>query len=199
MKDIKILVFGDSITYGEHDNQKGGWVNRLRLYLENNVKNYCTVFNLGIPGEISNETIKRFDNECKIRFNEDDNTIIIFAIGINDTQDINGKNRIELKEFKENIKNLYNNAQKYTNNIIFIGLTNVDESKTIPWNNKSYFNNKIALFDSELEKNCLINGAKYIKMFGILIPEQLSDGLHPNNIGHEKIFTRVVGEIEGLL
>ena len=34
MKDINILVFGDSITYGAWDKEKSGWVNRLRLALE---------------------------------------------------------------------------------------------------------------------------------------------------------------------
>ena len=40
MKDINILVFGDSIAYGAWDDDKAGWVNRLRLILEDNSNQY---------------------------------------------------------------------------------------------------------------------------------------------------------------
>ncbi len=31
---MNICIFGDSITYGAFDTEKGGWVNRLHLYLD---------------------------------------------------------------------------------------------------------------------------------------------------------------------
>lgn len=43
MKDIDILIFGDSITYGAWDSEKGGWVNRLRLTLENKGEIYFNI------------------------------------------------------------------------------------------------------------------------------------------------------------
>lgn len=199
MKDINILVFGDSITYGAWDKEKGGWVNRLRLVLENdNSNNYYMVFNLGISGDVTESIKNRFDNECKIRFNKNDNTIIIFSIGINDIQNLKDEDRVSLETFRNNIITLINSAKKYTDNILFIGLTKVDESKVtpLPWNKeKSYLNNKITIFDKELKNICLENNVDYLYIYDLLEIEELFDGLHPNNVGHQKICDKVKTKI----
>ena len=199
MQDINILVFGDSITYGAWDKEKGGWVNRLRLALENdNSNNYYTVFNLGISGDVTEGIKNRFVNECKIRFAKEDNTIIIFSIGINDTQNIKDKYRVSLETFKNNIMALINSAKKYTDNILFIGLTKVDESKVtpLPWDkDKCYLNNKIIDFDKELKSICLENNVDYLYIYDLLEVDELFDGLHPNNVGHQKICDKVKTKI----
>lgn len=199
MKDINILIFGDSITYGAWDKEKGGWVNRLRLALENdNSNNSYNVFNLGISGDVTEGIKNRFVNECKIRFAKEDNTIIIFSIGINDTQNIKDKYRVSLETFKNNIIALINSAKKYTDNILFIGLTKVDESKVtpLPWNkDKCYLNNKIIDFDKELKSICLENNVDYLYIYDLLEVDELFDGLHPNNVGHQKICDKVKTKI----
>lgn len=199
MKDINILVFGDSITYGAWDKEKGGWVNHLRLALENdNSNNYYTIFNLGISGDVTEGIKNRFDNECKIRFNKNDNTIIIFSIGINDSQNIKDEDRVLLGTFRNNVISLINSAKKYTNNILFIGLTKVDESKVtpLPWDkDKCYLNNKIIIFDKELKNICLENNVDYLYIYDLLELEELFDGLHPNNVGHQKICDKVKTKI----
>ena len=199
MKDINILVFGDSITYGAWDKEKSGWVNRLRLALENdNSNNYYTVFNLGISGDVTEGIKNRFVNECKIRFAKEDNTIIIFSIGINDTQNIKDKYRVSLETFRNNVISLINSAKKYTNNILFIGLTKVDESKVapLPWDkDKCYLNNKITIFDKELKNICLENNIDYLYIYDLLEVDELFDGLHPNNVGHQKICDKVKTKI----
>ena len=199
MKDINILVFGDSITYDAWDKEKGGWVNRLRLALENDdSNNYYTIFNLGISGNVTDSIKKRFDNECKIRFDKNDNTIIIFSIGINDTQNIKDKYRVSLETFRNNITNLINSAKKYTDNILFIGLLKVDESKVnpLPWDkDKCYLNNKIIDFDKELKNVCLENNVDYLYVYTLLGVDDLSDGLHPNDVGHQKICDKVKNKI----
>ena len=199
MRDINILVFGDSITYGAWDKEKGGWVNRLRLALENDdSNNYYTIFNLGISGDVTESIKNRFDNECKIRFNKNDNTIIIFSIGINDTQNVKDEDRVSLETFRNNIITLINSAKKYTDNILFIGLTKVDESKVIPlhWDKeKGYLNTKIINFDKELKNICLENNVDYLYIYDLLELEELFDGLHPNNVGHQKICDKVKNKI----
>ena len=199
MRDINILVFGDSITYGAWDKEKGGWVNRLRLALENDDSNsYYTIFNLGISGDVTESIKNRFDNECKIRFNKNDNTIIIFSIGISDTQNVKDEDRVSLETFRNNIITLINSAKKYTDNILFIGLTKVDESKVtpLPWDKeKGYLNTKIINFDKELKNICLENNVDYLYIYELLEIEELFDGLHPNNVGHQKICDKVKTKI----
>ena len=195
MRDTNIFIFGDSITYGACDSEFGGWVNRLRISLENNKDNiYYNTFNLGISGEISEELVKRFNHEFLARYKANTRTIIIFAIGINDTLDINGKDLVKIEAFKNNILELIKQAKHYTDEICFIGLTKIDERLMIPvsWDNeRSYFNEKIIKFDNEIELICKDKKIKYIYMYDLLSVDELDDGLHPNSEGHKKMFERI--------
>jgi Lysophospholipase L1 and related esterases len=202
MTEATIMVFGDSITYGVVDNELGGWVNRLRLDLANREKNGSMVFNLGISGEITQETLVRFENECNTRYDADRNTIVVFAIGINDTKIMNGKYIVSEEQFQRNIKDLIEKAKKFTENILFVGLTKVDETKEIPfvWDgNTSFSNERIKEFDDLLEAVCGDLQIAYIKTHSLLSANELADGLHPDGVGHQKICDVVLKEIKKLL
>ena len=153
----KVLVFGDSITWGAIDTQGGGWVERLRLYVWG--KGDVDVYNLGVSGEKTPDLLERFNPETKARIKEDEETIVIFAIGINDSYFIHSKNDFmtPIEKFKENIGKLINLAQKFSSKIIFVGLTPVDESRTtpIPWNtDKSYENESVKKYDEVINSVC---------------------------------------------
>ena len=65
----RILVFGDSITYGAWD-KRGGWVQRLREFLdEKNLidlnKIPVLIYNLGVSGDTTNDALERFEFESK--------------------------------------------------------------------------------------------------------------------------------------
>ena len=63
---MSICVFGDSTAWGAWDEEKGGWVNRLRLSLES--KNYePQVYNLAIDGDTSEGVRERFEAEATLR------------------------------------------------------------------------------------------------------------------------------------
>ena len=112
MKDTNILVFGDSITYGAFDYKSNGWVNRLRLALDDTEKSDFYTYNLGINSDATIDVLNRFENECAARYIENSNTIIIFAIGINDTVDQNGIDITTLKQFEINIIELIKKLNK---------------------------------------------------------------------------------------
>lgn len=199
MKDINILIFGDSITYGAWDDEKAGWINRLRLILENKNDHYYNIFNLGIPGDTTINVKERFNYECKHRYNINAQTIIIFSIGINDSYIVDGKNNVSILDFKKNILDLINMAKEYTQNILFIGLSKVDESQVNPlsWDdNISYLNKEILKFDKELESICYQNKIAYLDIFDLLEISDLKDGLHPNNVGHKKMCDEILRKIE---
>ena len=86
----RICIWGDSIVYGGGDVEEGGWVNRLALYLRREDRDH-RVYNLGISGEITTETLVRFEVEAAARDLEQ----VVFAIGINDTQHLVEKMRLE--------------------------------------------------------------------------------------------------------
>jgi len=193
-----ILVFGDSITYGAWD-KEGGWVQRLRRIIDQ--KNltdsdfYCLISNLGIPGDTSEDLLRRFESETKERVKEDEETVIIFSVGSNDSQFVYGKNKIQKQEFQENLQKLIGLAGKFSSKIIFIGLFPVDDSKTmpIPWDAaKSYKNEYIKQYNEIIKSVCKKNKIHFIEIFENFIKlnyqQLLEDGLHPNSEGHEKIF-----------
>ena len=188
-KDVDLLIFGDSITYGIFDSENGGWVNRLRLKLESNKKQKYFVFNLGVPGQSSFDILNRVDFECKTRINKEDDSLIMFAVGIKDSQLINGKNKTNLEDFKKNISNLILKAREYSPNIYFIGLTKVVE------NHKGYSNEEIIKFDNIIENICKQYQINYVKLYNALSSDDYIDGVHPNSIGHKKISEVIVKQI----
>lgn len=188
----RIGIWGDSITWGCSDYEKGGWVNRLWLFLENEFEEDISAFNMGIPGDATDDIIDRFEIEYNARKPE----IIIFAVGINDSVYIENKKkpRVSIQKFENNIQLLINLAKKYTNKIGFIGLTKVDESKTmpIPWSEKVYYDNEqITIYDLKLQEVVKKNNLKYLYMFNIVSSRELFDGLHPDNKGHQNMYLKI--------
>ena len=194
----RILVFGDSLVYGAWDLEKGGWVNRLRLFLDKeNIKKsefYYSVYNLGVSGDTSKDVLKRFEIETKHRLR--DELVFLFGVGTNDSAWMHSKNNfwIPQMEFEENIRKLISIARKFSSKIVFVGMVGVDESRVDPilWDkDKSYKNEYIRKYDELLEKICNEEKVGYIKLFGKISKELLEDGLHPNSEGHKKIFEAV--------
>jgi len=192
---MTICIFGDSITWGASDSEKGGWVERLKVYFGE--KYDINVYNLGVSGDTTEDLLRRIENESKVR----EPNIIVFAIGTNDTQFIHSTNSnwISDDDFRNNIKKLYKIAKKLVSKIIFVGLTPVDEFKTrpIPWNtDKTYINERIKKFDQIIEDFCSKNNLKFIPINDLLNNDDLIDGLHPDTQGHIKIFGRIKPKIE---
>ncbi len=85
---MRVLVFGDSITQGFWD-VDGGWVSRIRKTydqkaIDTDDYDQPTIFNMGVSGNSSDDVLVRFDNETKVRANEE--LSFVFAIGVNDAR-----------------------------------------------------------------------------------------------------------------
>jgi lysophospholipase L1-like esterase len=198
-----ILVFGDSIACGFWDSE-GGWVARLRKYLDKrNLSedgSYYVVYNLGISGDTTRELLKRFDAEVKARVNEIESPkdlIIIFAIGINDAGMLNSKDMVPPLEFKRSLEKLLDKARSLTSNVVFIGSTPVDETKTHPvaWSEGFHYDNaSIARDNKIIEAVCAEDRVMFLGLarpFGPGYSSLLQDGVHPNSDGHKLIYQTV--------
>ena len=188
---MTICIFGDSIVWGASDCEKGGWADSLKNYL---MDEDIDVYNLGISGNTTEDLLKRFEVEAEAR-NPD---IIIFAIGINDSLSFDKDGLIK---FQNNIATLADKAKKFTDKIIFIGLTSVDESRTTPYlseeTGEAYNNQSIGEYDEIIKSFCENNNLIFVDVLGLLINDDDScDGLHPSSIGHQKMFERIKEEIE---
>lgn len=192
------MIFGASITYGAWD-KEGGWAQRLRKFLDEralpDLDSYYLTYNLGISGDKTEELLERFEFEAEQRIDEDAENIFIFSIGINDSQFVRSQNghRVPPEKFRKNIQKLIELAKKFSLKIVFVGLTPVDETKTLSWmEHKSYKNEYIKKYDQIVKAVCK---EKKIKFIGVLnefgkgdYKSLLQDGLHPNTRGHQKIF-----------
>lgn len=197
---MNICIFGDSITYGSFDSEKGDWANRLNLEIKKSKKRH-KVYNLGVSGNIAQDVLDRFGTEALSRKPDK----IIFAIGINDAQFLikEKRNQTSIDKFGKNINELILKAKKYTKDIIFISLTPVDKKKTspIPWHTNRIYNNiYIERYNSKLKEICQREKIKFIDLYSKLIKmdykKLLEDGLHPNSEGHEWMAEKIIKELK---
>ena len=182
---MSICVFGDSTAWGAWDEEKGGWVNRLRLSLES--KNYePQVYNLAIDGDTSEGVRERFEAEAALR----EAGIVIIAIGANDSgTDDSGNFFISAAQFEDNLRALANTANKLGYVMVFLDFENIDESKTNPvsWANVYYSEEDLDKYSAIMKTVAEESNIYFCSIRGLLTNEDLADGLHPNESGHAKI------------
>ncbi|MFH1402413.1 MAG: GDSL-type esterase/lipase family protein [Patescibacteria group bacterium] len=201
-----ICIFGTSVTWGAWDSEKGGWVNRLKLYFESldeKDEKKVFIYNLGIESNTTENILKRFNNEAEERFwgdsdneNYKNDNICIFDIGKNDSIYVGSKNNnwVKLDKFEKNLNKLIKEVRKFSSKIIFVGPARIDESETIPWEEtgESYCNENIEKYNLVIKSVCNEQNIHFIPMIDLLnIKNDLEDGLHPNVQGHRKMFERV--------
>ncbi len=193
---MRLLIFWDSITEWCFDSELWGWGNRLKIDFWKQ-KSDIEVANLWIGWDEIPDILKRFEIEVKA-FTEkyNDKLQLFFAIWINDSViKKNWETTYSLEEFKNNLKTLGDLAKKYTDNISFIWLTKVDEKlvSPFPWSTtwKCYKNDRIKEFDDIIKDFASKNDFGYLYLFDCLEYDDLSDGLHPNEEWHRKIYERV--------
>lgn len=200
---MQILIFGDSITYGAWD-KEGGWVARLRRFVEEKYPRENIVYNLGVSGDNSKTLLERFEKEIKIRIYESEkDPIIIFQIGINDSAFLASKRGAEWispVEFERNIKKLVFEARKVTENnkIFFVGHAFVDEKKTHPVSfdkNVTYTNENVRKYMEIVKDLCDKEKIGFIDLLPDFkkqnLGQLLADGTHPTTAGHEIMFRTV--------
>jgi lysophospholipase L1-like esterase len=190
MNKKEILILGDSIVCGAFDFFMGGWTRRLASYFKKENSSF-KVYSNGVIGNDTRKLINNFEKEIKNR----KSYIIIFSIGINDTQIVANQTRISIDEFKNNITTLCEKAKKVSSKIVFVGLNRINDikAKSVWWNSKKTYKNEI------IEKYDLILKAilgekriEYIEISDIFEDKTLLyDDIHPNARGHQKIFERV--------
>lgn len=207
---MRVLVFGDSITQGIQDTEKGGWSNRLNAYLmskneKEDWKNGYQVFDLGVSGDCTNRLLARFDAEAGTRAGGgEEECVIIFAIGVNDTQRYVTDNHIKtpLERFNENLETLHINAGQYADKIVFLGILPIREEivQPMPWaDDRGHYVKDVRAYDAAIEQFCDDKNCLFIPMqdmFNGELAKYLPDGIHPNAEGHRLIFERVKSSLE---
>jgi lysophospholipase L1-like esterase len=198
-----VYCFGDSITYGEWDEQ-GGWVQRLRSFADqafiSGRGDKTLTYNLGVPGDTAEDMLKRIEGEMAARFDPEVQTLIVFAVGMNDAHYITAEKRYfcEPQAFEANVGRLLGIARKYTKKIAIVGLNPIDQRKVdpLPWNvEKAYHSDRVKLMNSVVEKIAGEENLFFADIWKNWVQLDyralLFDGLHPNASGHRRIAERV--------
>jgi lysophospholipase L1-like esterase len=176
--------------------ERGGWPERL-WHGRSRI-----VYNLGVDGETSDDVSSRFQSEAKAR-GANKNSVVVFAVGINDSSRMNGANRVDLATYVRNMEGLIDRTREnFTQRILCVGLAPIDQSKSVPFileKTVSFYSSDQHEYDSALERVCRRKGVRYVSLRNVGLEMHLSeDGVHPLSSGHAIIAERVLEAITEL-
>jgi lysophospholipase L1-like esterase len=203
-----ILIFGDSIAAGRNVQKTKSWPSLFSDYIDRKDKASTLVHNLSIVGNSTAELLLRLLPEIQARYKKDypnDYFVLIFAIGINDSKNIVSckKNRTSDNDFITNIKKIIDIASSFSNQICFIGFNPVNEQKLRKYS-APFTNESIIKYDKIIKNICKENKILFIDTYSYWTAEKYKkllskDGLHPNELGHQKIFKALMRNYPKLL
>lgn len=195
----KIVAIGDSLIYGRHDAISGGWIGRLRSWLEAKDQ-WSVVYNLGIGGNDTRRILERMNDELSVRnFNA-----IIIGVGTNDARQKSATQndyQVPLEKFNKNFTEIVKIASSYCSRIIVASVPPVDEQRTKPLKNFYYFNDVLREY-WKVEKDISEKYNTLFLDFWAIVERTkenvFSDGVHYNEIGHERFFRYASDQIAEL-
>lgn len=215
IKDAKIVVFGDEVTYGEGiaTNSKN-WADTLKERFNLNL------INAGVVGDNSTQGLNRLEKD--VLSNEPDFVIINF--GMNDHYFIeNRKENVSLETFKSNLENIVKQVKDKKAIPVLVAPHKVIEGKQGNGNmgggasyyykkHPSIWYNEVGSANAQLKKYCDVvkavaesNEVAYIDMYAesekynlnnILrskVNSNIEDGINLSNEG-TKIYSQVIGD-----
>lgn len=179
-----IIVFGDSISNGQHLSVHKGWVHLMAEVLGDR----AVVENRSVNGNTTRMALERMPHDVL----QDPPDILIIQFGQNDAnrwETDNGVRRVGTEAFIGNLKDILYRAQVF--NVLPMLLTNppvLKESLFLPRDNHEYNiqirevagQHSVPLVDIEI-------------LFQMTKGLMLDDGIHPNEAGH-RVYARAVIE-----
>ena len=204
-----IFIFGNSITYGEWDEQ-GGWANRIRMHYDYPglplPDDYIITYNLGIPSDTSEGIASRIPTETQARLTPNptvNNIQFIIATGANDSRWLIEQQRtaVSAERFKNNFETITQAAKQFSNDIVFLGLLPCIEpdvantAKKHDWV-ELYYNKSLNEYNDLIKLHCEKYEHTFVDIHSAFVEhgydDLFSDGLHPNNKGHALIAETVI-------
>ncbi|HMR72524.1 MAG TPA: SGNH/GDSL hydrolase family protein [Candidatus Saccharibacteria bacterium] len=196
---MRILLFGDSITYGAWDSE-GGWADRLKrwvhhYFLETN--NKLQVINLGIGGDTSRKVLGRIEQEVQARYSPGWPFLFVFMFGTNDGRMRDGVTEVPIEEFTENYRKTIAYAKTFTEKIILVGLPPLGKAE-LDFKDMVYSDDVVRSYDAVVRDIATTENIPFVDVRQLFSSEDLfySDMLHPNDKGHEIIYRAVKTVVE---
>ena len=204
---MRILVFGDSIGQGFYDEVNGGWVQRLqRDFFKDSIdgKSDVNIINLSVSGHASGDVLKRIQFETEARNRHD--ILTILAIGTNDSYERDGVRSTKEEVFEKNITEIIKIAQSF-GKVIILGIGACVDERVQPtaWDSAVIYRNELLKrYEDILKQVATINDVDFIPLWlktneAQQKEETMPDGIHPNAVGHEIIYTEVKKKLDSCI
>ena len=187
-----IVAIGASSFFGRVDPEGGGFVGRLKTWHESNHRKN-RVYNLGISSETTADFLKRLTLECIPRKPD----LIILAASSNDTRHRGSPEapcEISLDQYSQNLHKLIQQGKSFCPVLVIIG-SPIDEARTKPvvGTDKNFKLDDFKTYFTAARTICNEENVQYLDIFSEWILTDYhrwlwDDGLHPNALGHQKIF-----------
>jgi lysophospholipase L1-like esterase len=194
-----VYCFGDSITYGEYDSERGGWVDRLKTdcmarFLARGEPE-VSVFNLGIGGETTRRMRSRLRTELETRLDPSAPSLVMLAYGAVDAAESGGSFLVPQAEYVENLSWAIDEAQRLGCKVRLLNVPPVaptaDGVRSPSGRLRS--NAVVARYNDALGELSRRTSVGLIDVNAAFSKHELSslfiaDGVHPNAKGHELIY-----------
>ena len=212
----QFFILGASGVYGvgaEHD----GWSDLLKAHLhrkmygQDGIGEKYEVFNFAKAG-CTVEFVEETAEWLYGNYGRGDDVVTLISVGGNDARAMDTPDNFACtpEAFREKVTHLLKELQKYSSRVIFVANSFVDESKTNPKlspfrdGKPSYFTNgRRTMFNNISKQICEAQGIDFVSIDidqATWVRDYLySDGLHPNQAGHQRIFEQLRPVIETCL
>lgn len=190
---MDIYCFGDSITFGACDTERGGWVERLRSERLAPAGAEVQIFNLGIGGETTRMMRSRLKPELETRLNPSARSLITLAYGANDAAECDGQLLVPPGEYVENLSWAIDQARQRSCEVWLLNVTPVApaaDGVRAP-SGRLRSNDVVLRYNEALRELSQRTSVGLIDVNGAFRKHELAslfvaDGLHPNAQGHAK-------------
>lgn len=204
---MRVLVFGDSITYGAWDTQ-AGWVERIKRTahektVQSEGKDKVQVINLGIGGDTSTKILKRMPAEIEARYSASWPFVFVITFGANDERSIDGKIETPMEQFEANVKEIIALAKQHSDKILFLGIPPIGKP-VVEFKGQEYSDERVREYEQRLQAIVEDAGLLFVPIRPAFEQAGLDglyayDFIHPNDKGHQLIANTVQPKLQELL
>lgn len=192
---MRVLAFGDSITYGAWDTEDG-WVDRLkrdahRQTVETDGEKKLQIINLGIGGDTGTKILKRMSADIAARYSASWEFFIMISFGTNDERTIDGKADVPIELFESNAREIIKIAKQHSSKILFVEVPPIGQP-IVMFKGQEYSDERLKDYESRLRTIVEEEGLPFLPIRPAFEQTDMSnlyayDHIHPNDNGHKLI------------
>lgn len=209
----QIIGFGASMMEGV-GGANGGWLDLIKIDLHKQMyggtelKEKHHIYNLGVAGHTSAQTLERMQSELEVRGWPEREYIFLFNPSINnDSKGVGSPENILVtpQQSSSNVEKAVTLLRKYSSKILLLSSNLPTDELTNPKGTSYFVSDRVRSYNDAIAVKCAELQVPYIDLIklsdGVDWADTMmaKDGLHPNDAGHEWIAEQIKPELYKLL